>query len=193
MAKVRTRINRVACVVAVVIVLTWTLVLWVQTPSLRAQNAAATAKPEEIKPKVTAASAVQAGKYLVLVGGCNDCHTAGYMQQGRAIPEDQWLTGMPVGFRGPWGTTYGSNLRTFVGMFTSPEMFILMTRARNGRAPMPWESLHAMSDDDLKAIYAYIKSLPVKGDPMPMFVGPGEEPKTPYFVFDPQPPKTAAK
>ena len=64
--------------------------------------------------QVQADSAVTAGRYLVIIGGCNDCHTAGYMAQEGNVPESDWLTGSPVGWRGPWGTTYPSNLRLLV-------------------------------------------------------------------------------
>ena len=33
------------------------------------------------------------------------------MQKGPAVPLQEWLTGVPVGFQGPWGTTYAANLR----------------------------------------------------------------------------------
>jgi len=26
------------------------------------------------------------------IGGCNDCHTAGYVPTGGKVPEPQWLT-----------------------------------------------------------------------------------------------------
>ena len=43
--------------------------------------------------------------------GCNDCHTAGYMQKDGQVPETEWLTGDSMGWQGPWGTTYAANLR----------------------------------------------------------------------------------
>lgn len=54
---------------------------------------------------------VEQGRYLVRIAGCNDCHTSGYAQNGGKVPEDQWLTGDQLGWRGPWGTTYPINLR----------------------------------------------------------------------------------
>ena len=55
---------------------------------------------------------VERGRYLTHVAGCNDCHTPGYMQNGGPkLPEKDWLTGVPVGYQGPWGTTYAANLR----------------------------------------------------------------------------------
>lgn len=47
---------------------------------------------------------VARGRYLVAVGGCNDCHTPGFAEQGERIPEKSRLTGMAVGYSGPWGS-----------------------------------------------------------------------------------------
>ena len=33
------------------------------------------------------------GRYLVEIGGCNDCHTPGYAMSGGKVPEKQWLVG----------------------------------------------------------------------------------------------------
>ena len=58
---------------------------------------------------------VARGRYLVVVSGCNDCHTPGYMENGGPkLPEKDWLTGVQVGYQGPWGTTYPSNLRLVI-------------------------------------------------------------------------------
>ena len=45
------------------------------------------------------------GKYVVTIGGCNDCHTPGYAEKEGKVPEKDWLTGDILGWRGPWGTT----------------------------------------------------------------------------------------
>ena len=136
------------------------------------------------KPRVMAASPEAAGRYLVVLGGCNDCHTAGFAPSGGNVPEAQWLLGDSVGFRGPWGTTYPSNLRLFVSTMSEAD-FVQIIRQRNTRPPMPWVSLHGMDDADLRAIYRYIKSLGDPGKPGPEFVPPGEAPKTPYINFVP--------
>jgi mono/diheme cytochrome c family protein len=148
-------------------------------------TATAQAQAAPAVPHVIGGTPEETGKYLVLVAGCNDCHTPGYMEKGRAVPEELWLTGMPVGFKGPWGTTYPSNLRVFTAKYKSADEFVQVLRARNTRPPMPWESLHAMSDPDLRSLYAYIKSLPVTGTPAPDYLSPGTDPKTPYIPFTP--------
>ena len=58
---------------------------------------------------------VERGRYLLRTSGCNDCHTPGYPLFEGKTPEDLWLTGDTFGWRGPWGTTYGANLRLLAG------------------------------------------------------------------------------
>lgn len=153
---------------------------------------AAIAAPAEAKATATvhvaATSDVDAGRYLVKIGGCNDCHTPGFaMTNGASPAEPEWLTGDSVGYSGPWGVSYPANLRlSFQNM--DEEQFIEMSRAGKGRPPMPWPSLMAMSDKDLKAIYAYIKSLGPKGEPAPAALSPGVAPDRPHIPFIPQMP-----
>jgi mono/diheme cytochrome c family protein len=54
---------------------------------------------------------VARGRYLVQVAGCNDCHTPGYGPKEGKVDEKLWLTGDALGWSGPWGTTYATNLR----------------------------------------------------------------------------------
>ena len=50
------------------------------------------------------------------------------------------------------------------------------------------DNLKAMSDKDLKAIYAYIQSLGPKGEPAPAALSPGVAPDRPHIPFIPQMP-----
>lgn len=146
------------------------------------------------EPSVSAATPEQAGRYIVRTSGCNDCHTPDFMLLGEQVPESQWLIGNPIGFRGPWGTTYPQNLRRFVQPFTA-EQFVEVVRKRNARPPMPWSQLHAMSDADLKTVYSYLKSLGSRhglAQPARDFVPPDREPKTPFILMVPQNPAIAA-
>ena len=162
------------------------------TPAPRETRRAAAAAAAGSPAADTLAAHVSAerGRYLVKVGGCNDCHTPGFMEKGFAVPESEWLTGVPVGWKGPWGTTYASNLRRFVRDFDE-ETFAQVVRARNSRPPMPWPNLHAMSDADLRSLFRYIKGLPVAGERMPEYVPPGREPKTAYIDMTPRTPSVA--
>jgi mono/diheme cytochrome c family protein len=122
------------------------------------------------------------GRYLVKIAGCNDCHTPGYAQANGKVDEALWLTGDALGWRGPWGTTYATNLRLSMNKLTEAEWFHL-ARSFQPRPPMPWFNVHAMSDRDLRAIYQYVRALGPAGLPAPEFVPPGQEPKGPVVNF----------
>ena len=129
------------------------------------------------------ADAVARGRYLVTISGCNDCHTDGYLQNGGKVPETEWLKGTAVGYQGPWGTTYAANLRLVIGKMSEAQW---VAHARQERLPpMPWFNLARMTDDDLKAVYAYVRSLGPAGVATPAYVAPGGKVNTPYFVFVP--------
>ncbi len=126
------------------------------------------------------------GRYLVQIAGCNDCHTAGYLLANGAVPEEQWLTGDTFGWRGPWGTTYPVNLRLRLQEF-SAEQWLKFAREFEARPPMPWYTLHLMTDADLLAIYRYVRHLGPAGTAAPAFVPPEQEPDPPYALFPPAP------
>ncbi len=148
------------------------------------------AKSEDKQSAAPAAEvSIERGRHLVRISGCSDCHTPGFMQLGDKVPESEWLTGVPLGWRGPWGTSYPANLRRQLAAWDNVVEWIKMVRTRNGLPPMPWSSLHAMTDDELRSIYAYIRSLPVTGDTMPAPVPPDKDPATPWLNLEPVMPK----
>lgn len=75
---------------------------------------------------------------------------------------------------GPWGISYAANITpdaTGIGSWQESNFitalregkFKGMTSARNLLPPMPWQLFKEMSDDEIKAIFAYLKSIkPVK-------------------------------
>ncbi|HTQ73593.1 MAG TPA: hypothetical protein VMI74_04855 [Burkholderiales bacterium] len=128
------------------------------------------------------------GRYVATIGGCNDCHTAGYPQKNGAVPEAEWLLGNPVGFRGPWGTTYPTNLRLSLSKMSEAQ-WVAYAKKLQARPPMPWFNLNKMGEADLRAFYHFVKSLGAPGKPAPEGLPPQAEPKTPFIVFVPQAPK----
>src|SRR5262249_27224675 len=82
---------------------------------------ASVAGPSASRTAVEAAEAIERGRYLVSITGCNDCHTPGYAQGGGQAPIGTWLTGRDVGFQGPWGTSYPANLRLTVQSLTQTQ------------------------------------------------------------------------
>jgi mono/diheme cytochrome c family protein len=129
---------------------------------------------------------IERGRYLVKITGCNDCHTPSYAQSGGEVTEEQWLIGDPLGWSGPWGTTYASNLRLFMQTLTE-DQWVQTARTAQYRPPMPWPALHAMTEDDLRALYQFIRNLGPAGEPAPAYVAPGQTPAGPVVVFPPPP------
>lgn len=100
------------------------------------------------------------------------------------IGSDKWggvFTNDLTGWAGPWGVSFARNLTpdvaTGLGSWT-PEMFIntmrkgkQMGEGRDLLPPMPWFNLAQLSDDDLRAIFAYLQTLkPITNavpDPIP--------------------------
>jgi mono/diheme cytochrome c family protein len=96
------------------------------------------------------------------------------------IAPDQW--GALVGnhltiWAGPWGVSFSRNLTpdtaTGLGSWTE-EMFIKTIREGKhqgeGRPllpPMPWQMYAQMTDEDLKATWAFLRSIPAVNNPVP--------------------------
>jgi len=144
------------------------------------------------------------GKYLVNLGGCNDCHSPKVMtDKGPAFDQSHLLSGHQAGevvpevaagqinpagwiamcnanmtaWAGPWGVSFASNLtpdkQTGIGDWTE-EQFVKALRTGKHRGfgrpimpPMPWESIGHATDEDLGAIFAYLKSLPAVTNKVP--------------------------
>jgi hypothetical protein len=51
---------------------------------------------------------------------------------------------------------------------------------------MPWFNLRDMSDDDLRAVYRFIRDLGPKGERAPAPAAPGVVVNTPVIVFEPR-------
>ena len=125
---------------------------------------------------------VKRGRYLVQIGGCNDCHTPGYPEKGGKVPEAQWLTGDALGWHGPWGTTYATNLRLYMQDLTE-DQWIKKAKALNARPPMPWFNVRDMTTADLRAMYRFIRHLGPGGKPAPAYLPPDKTPPQPYVAF----------
>lgn len=130
---------------------------------------------------------IERGRYLLVVGNCNDCHTDGFAPSNGKVPEKNWLLGSPLGLRGPWGTTYATNLRLSLSKMTE-DQWVKYAKALKTRPPMPWFNLNQWSDRDLRAFYRYVRQLGAPGKPAPVGLPPEQTPKPPYVQW-PSPPK----
>jgi len=106
----------------------------------------------------------------------------------KATKPGQWMLMAPdiTAFVGPWGISYTANLTpdsaTGIGAWPE-ESFIKAMRTgkhlgnptgRDILPPMPWQYLSKLTDDDLKAIFAYLKSLPPIKNQVPQPVPPNQ-------------------
>ena len=138
-------------------------------------------------PALAQEASIEHGKYLVQIGGCNDCHTPGYAQKEGNVPESEWLKGDSLGWRGPWGTTYAVNLRIRLSEMTEDE-WVQYGKTFKTRPPMPWFNVNAMNEADLRSLHKYVTSFEDKGEPVPAFVPPDQEPQGPVVQFPDAPP-----
>jgi hypothetical protein len=101
-------------------------------------------------------------------------------------PQGEWANGSvgaPTGtaYSGPWGVSFAANLtpdrNTGLGIWTE-EMFVKAIRtgkhfgvSRPILPPMPWPAFRNLTDDDLKSVFAYLRTIPAivnhVPDPLP--------------------------
>ena len=85
-------------------------------------------------------------------------------------------------FSGPWGTDFAANLtpdkETGIGGWDE-DLFVqtirsgkIHTGTRPIMPPMPWQGISQMHDDDLKAVFAYLMSLPPIHNQVPQYIPP---------------------
>ena len=134
----------------------------------------------------SAETQIERGKYLVTLGGCNDCHTPGSFLGHPDM--SRFLGGSDVGFSIPgMGVFVGRNLtpdpETGLGKWTTEQIVTAFTTGirPDGRvlAPiMPWQDFAHLTKSDALAIAAYLKSLPPVKNAVPGPFGPNETPTT---------------
>ena len=122
------------------------------------------------------------GRYITVIGGCNDCHTPGFAEANGKTPESDWLTGSNTGYYGPWGTSYPTNLRLLVGTM-SEEAWVKLARELKTPPPMPWWVMHEMHEPDLRAMYRLIRDLGPKGKNAPADLAPEQKLAPPYVAW----------
>lgn len=91
-----------------------------------------------------------------------------------ALKPGNWIHFSPdlTAFIGPWGMSYAANLTSdsatgigawseanFLGAFRTGK-HMGFEKGRPISPPMPWDNYRNLPDDDLKSIFAYLKSLP---------------------------------
>jgi cytochrome c553 len=80
------------------------------------------------------------------------------------------VAGTMTAWSGPWGISYTANLTpdpdTGLGAWTEQQFIDALRNGRHqGRGrpilpPMPWRAISNLTDDDLKAVFAYLRAIP---------------------------------
>lgn len=107
-------------------------------------------------------------------------HPAAVVMPAPGRLEGPWVwqaSATNTAFAGPWGVSYAINLTpdedSGIGLW--PEQ-VFVNALKTGRhmgvgrpimPPMPWPAYSRMTDDDLKAVFAYLTSLPAKKNQVP--------------------------
>jgi len=123
--------------------------------------------PVDVPPAPTVDPQVQRGEYLARMGNCVSCHTV--------HGNEPFAGGLP--FKTPYmflGTMYSTNItpdeETGIGTWSEADFVKAMHTGEGPNGPLypafPYTSFTKATDDDVKAIYAYLRTVkPVKYEP----------------------------
>jgi cytochrome c553 len=117
-------------------------------------------------PEPDKSDRVKYGAHLVDQAGCTDCHTP--QERGKPVPGMDFAGGFP--FPGPWGNVASANITPDPSgiSYYDETLFLDMmhtgqVKARKLSAIMPVMIYQNLTDDDIKAMFAYLRTLkPVK-------------------------------
>jgi mono/diheme cytochrome c family protein len=129
----------------------------------------ATSPPGADKPMTEADmnNPVRRGFYLVTIGHCMECHTP-------MGPNGHDFARLGTGgqvFKGPWGVSVSRNItsdpRVGLGSWTDAQIKAAITRGERNdgsklRPPMGYPLYAAMTEGDLDAVVAYLRTVPAK-------------------------------
>ncbi|UFH56384.1 c-type cytochrome [Spirosoma sp. KNUC1025] len=101
------------------------------------------------------------------------------------VKSGQWVifNGQNTAFAGPWGVSFAANLTpdaTGIGSWSLAQFKKAMRQGKfkgldNTRPllpPMPWPGYASMTDDDLQAVFSYLKSLKPVANAVPAAIPP---------------------
>jgi hypothetical protein len=122
-------------------------------------------------------------------------HPAAMQMPAPPAAQGPWIGAMSAtntAWAGPWGVSFTANLtpdnETGIGTWTKQNFIDTIRNGRhmgNGRPllpPMPAPVYAKMTDDDLGAVYAYLKSLPPAKNKVPAPMPPPAGPSAPSQV-----------
>ena len=152
------------------------------------------AAPAFAQQKAADQQQINRGRYLIKIGGCNDCHTPGYFMGKPDMA--RFLGGSEVGFEIPGlGVFHGPNLtpdkETGLGGWTDAQVLAALQKGTTpeGRmlAPiMPYHAFANLTPQDIRAIVAFLRSIPLVQNKVEGPFGPTQAPTV--FVMKVVPP-----
>ena len=115
-------------------------------------------------------------------------HPQDFPVSGQAKLEEPWMaatTPTLTAWSGPWGVSFTANLTSdpetgILRDFTEEQFIQTMRTGRHqgqGRQilpPMPWQGIGMLTDDDLKAIFAYLRQVPPIKNKVPDPIAPAQ-------------------
>ncbi|MBO9616952.1 MAG: c-type cytochrome [Dyadobacter sp.] len=120
------------------------------------------------------------------LSGYNSAQPLGKVDQS-IIKTGEWVVfnGQSTAFAGPWGVSFAANLtpdETGIGTWTFDQFNTAMRKGKfkglpNTRAllpPMPWPNYMNMTDADMRAVFAYLKSIKPVSNVVPSHIPPGK-------------------
>ena len=103
------------------------------------------------------------GEYLVRMGACRDCHTPAD-DQGQPVPGMDFAGGLNL--TGPYGQVASANITqapSGIPYYTEDLFIELMrtgrVRSRKIHDAMPWSLYGKQTDEDLRAMFAFVKTI----------------------------------
>jgi mono/diheme cytochrome c family protein len=125
--------------------------------------------PEPITQPVSApdrSDPVKWGQYLITIASCTECHSP--QSKGEIVPGMEYSGGFTL--KGPWGSVASANITpdaSGIGYYDEALFMQAMrtgyVKARQLNSIMPFGEFKGLTDDDLKAMFAYLRTLkPVK-------------------------------
>jgi mono/diheme cytochrome c family protein len=115
-------------------------------------------------PQPDFSNSIKRGEYLVQLGVCAGCHTP-TDRQGRPLPGLDFAGGTPL--KGPWGEVASTNITSDPSGISYYDRRLFLEVMRTGRVRtrqlnpiMPTSRYRYMTDEDLTAIYSYLRMLP---------------------------------
>jgi hypothetical protein len=117
-------------------------------------------------PQPDVSTPVKRGQYLVTIAACTDCHTP--QAKGQPIRGLEFSGGFVL--EGPWGRVASANITpdpSGIPYYDEALFLEVMhtgyVKARKINQIMPWWHFRDLADEDLKAIFVYLRTLkPVK-------------------------------